>query len=139
MSVTRLGLHGSIATPYGFEAGTEPRAFSFTNQSGIALSTLAVTSNTVILTGIATTVPITISGDTGYGYSLNGGAFVTTAGNASNGATLAVRVDASANYNAGTQVTIVVGDLTVQFIVTTLREPAVVTALASRRRLHNRR
>ncbi len=79
-SVTTLAAGGST--------DTTPDAFSFTDQTNLALNT-AVTSNTITIGGINAASAISVSGGS---YSINGGAFVTTAGTINNGNTVAVKV-----------------------------------------------
>lgn len=134
---SRLGLWGAIARPYLSQLGDGPNPFSFTPQSGIALSQVGITSNEIVISGVVPGSPITIVGDTGFGYSLNGGAYQTGAGTVNDGDTLDVRVDSSGSYNTGTVATVTINDLVVSFIVTTIRDPNLaVVARAPVTRLH---
>ncbi|WP_347273385.1 S8 family serine peptidase [Candidatus Kuenenia sp.] len=97
---------------------TIPDQFTFTDQTDVALSTLA-TSNTIIVTGINTAAAISIAGNNGE-YSVNGGAYVTTSGTVNGGDTVAVRQTASANFATTTDTTLTIGGVSDTFSVTTL-------------------
>lgn len=137
MARTRLALYGGIATARRGPQGDGPTPFAFTSLGGVALSALALQSEIITLLGIAAGgVAITISGDTGYGYSLNGGGFVTTSGTANSGDTIQVEVNASANYNEGKGLILIVGDVVAPFSVTTLRAPFVADDIQVARMRH---
>jgi hypothetical protein len=91
-------------------------AFSFTSQSGIAPGTV-VTSNTITPTGYNSAMSISVSA--GASYSINGGAFVTTAGTISPGQTVAVRQTASSALGTTTSVTLNIGGVVGTFAVST--------------------
>ena len=95
---------------------TTPDSFTFTDQTGVALSTV-ITSNTITVSGITTAVPISITGGT---YSINGGAYTSNAGTVSNGNTVTVRMTSSANYSTTTNATLTIGGVSDTFSVTTL-------------------
>lgn len=138
--LTRLSLWGSIALPYSFEQGNGPNDFQFASAQGQALSQVGVVSNQIVISGVAANSAITVIGTTGYGYSLNGAAYVTTAGVVNDGDTLRVRVDSSANYNTGTVVTVTINDVVRSFVVITLRDPNLAVGVAAPiTRLHARR
>lgn len=121
-ALTRLALYGGVGAAYRYQLGDGPVAFEFVSLTGVALSQVGLESNIVTLLGIASGgVAITITGDTGYGYSLNGGGFVTADGVAHSGDTIQVRVDSSANNNEGKGVILTVGSVIAPFSVTTLR------------------
>lgn len=98
-------------------ADTTPDAFTFTDQTNVALSTL-ITSNTITISGINTTTPVSVTG-TGAQISINGGAWVTS-GNITNGQTLAVRLTSSAAFSTAMTATVNVGGVTDNWSVTTL-------------------
>ena len=95
---------------------TTPDSFTFTDQTGVALSTV-ITSDTITVSGITTAVPISITGGT---YSINGGAYTSNAGTVSNGNTVTVRMTSSANYSTTTNATLTIGGVSDTFSVTTL-------------------
>jgi hypothetical protein len=95
---------------------TTPDAFTFTAQTGAALSTVT-TSNTVTISGIDAASAISISG-TGT-YSKNGGAYTSTAGTVVNGDTVSVRITSSGSYSTAISTTLTVGGVTGTFTVTT--------------------
>jgi hypothetical protein len=95
---------------------TTPNAFSFTDQTNLALKT-TVTSNTITIGGINAATAISISGGS---YSINGGAFVTTAGTVTNGNTVAVKVTTAGTNGTTTNSTLTVGGVVDTFSVTTV-------------------
>lgn len=120
---TRLGLYGGPAAPYPSELGEGPDPFAFTAQYGVALSAANVTSNVVIMSGIADSVNVSLSGDASAEYSKNGGAWVTGDTTAVNGDEFQLRVDASASYKTGVTAVLTAGDEVGIFLVETLRDP----------------
>jgi hypothetical protein len=105
----RLGL-GTIASD------TTPNAFSFTDQTNVALST-PIISNTITISGIDTASPLTITGGQ---YSINGGAFASAATTVVNGNTVAVRVTSSGTNSTAVSATLTIGGVSDTFTVTTL-------------------
>lgn len=104
-----------------------PDAFSFTSQSGVALSTVA-TSNTIIPTGYTAVVAISVSGGS---YSINGSpSFVTTAGTISPGQNVAVRQTSSGSPGTTTTATLTIGGVAGTFSVTTAAAPSAPTAVS---------
>lgn len=99
-----------------FAADTTPNAFSFSDQTNAALSTL-MTSNSITISGINTTTPVSVTG-TGAQISINGGGWVTS-GTITNGQTLTVRLTSSASFNTAMTATVNVGGVTDGWSVTT--------------------
>lgn len=95
--------------------GAAPDAFTFTDQTGVALSTV-VTSNTVTLSGIESALNVTISGGT---YSKNGGAYTSAATTAVNGDTFNVRHTSAAAVSSIVNTTLTVGSYSEVFSSTT--------------------
>lgn len=98
-------------------ADTTPNAFSFTDQTGVALSTLT-TSNSITISGINTTTPVSVTGASAQ-ISINGGAWGTS-GNITSGQTLAVRLTSDAAPGAEKTATVSVGGVTSEWSVTTI-------------------
>ncbi len=96
-------------------ADTTPAAFTFTAQSGLAPGALA-TSNTVTISGITATTPVSVAGGT---YSVNGGPFTATAGAVVDGNTVAVRVTTALSFNTAISATLDIGGVTGRFTATT--------------------
>lgn len=99
-------------------ADETPVAFEFnpmTKQA--AASATDVESPTVSVTGIDTTVNVTISGAGNPEYRVNGGAWTSAPGTLSNNDTLAVRADAPGSDGARNKVTINVGNYTTYWYV----------------------
>jgi hypothetical protein len=97
-------------------ADTTPDAFSFTDQTGVAVSTV-ISSNTITISGINTATPISISGGE---YAINGGTFRSTASTISTGQTVQVRQTSSASFSTTTNTALTVGSMSDTFSVTTL-------------------
>jgi hypothetical protein len=97
--------------------------FSFTPQASAPLST-AVSSNTVTMAGLSGPEPVSITAGT---YSLNGGAFTSSAGSVNNGDTIVVRVTSAATYATTTSATLNIGGVGEAFSVTTLAAPLTVS------------
>lgn len=94
---------------------TVPDAFSFTAVGGANLST-AITSESKSISGITTSTAISISGGL---YSVNGGAFRSTASTINNGDTVRVQLTSSASFSAQTSATVTIGGVAGSFFVTT--------------------
>ncbi len=97
---------------------TTPNAFIFTSAEKAEVSTI-VTSPAVTIAGINTATQISITGGE---YSINGGAFTSSAGTISNGQTLTVRTTASDKTNTPKEITVTVGGVSAKFVVTTLAD-----------------
>lgn len=96
---------------------TVPNAFSFTDQTGVELSTL-ITSNSITIAGINTSTPVSVSGGGSPQISIAGGAWGTS-GNITNGQSLQVRLTSSASYVTANTATVNVGGVTDDWSVTT--------------------
>jgi Cysteine-rich secretory protein family len=102
---------------------TTPDQFTFTDQTGAVLSTL-ITSNTITVTGITSTSPISITGGT---YSINGGPYTSASGTVSNSDTVTVQLTSSGNYSTTTNATLTIGGISDTFSVTTESAPPDMT------------
>jgi hypothetical protein len=80
------------STTVAFVPDTTPDAFTFTDQTGVALSTV-IESAVITVSGINTAAAISITGGE---YSINGGAWTSAAGTVANGQTVKVRHTSSA-------------------------------------------
>ena len=94
----------------------EPDAFSFTDQTGVALSTV-VTSNSITVSGINAAADISVSGGE---YSINGGGFTSASGTVSNADTVVVRHTSSNANSTAVQTTLTIGGVSDTFSSTTL-------------------
>jgi hypothetical protein len=99
-------------------ADTVPNAFSFTDRTGVAKNTL-ITSNSITITGVNASTPVSVSGGGTPLISINGGAWVT-GGNISNGQTLQVRLTSSSSDLTTLTATINVGGVTDSWTVQTV-------------------
>ncbi|MCD8498207.1 MAG: hypothetical protein LRZ85_09190 [Alphaproteobacteria bacterium] len=97
-------------------ADTTPDAFSFTDQTDVAVSTLT-TSNSITINGINASTPVSVTG-TGAQISINGGAWGTS-GSITNGQSLQVRLTSSASFSTALSATVDVGGVTDSWSVTT--------------------
>lgn len=109
------------ALPAGVTApacDTTPNAFAFTDQTGVALSTLT-TSNTLTISGINTPTSVLVSGGGSPKISINGGAWGTS-GSINNGQSLRVQLTSSASGNTAVAATVTVGSVSDIWSVTTV-------------------
>ena len=95
---------------------TTPGAFNFASQNGVSLNAVA-TSNVVTPVGYNGTTTISVSA--GGSYSVNGGAFVSTAGTLSPGQSVAVRQTAAGTFSTSRTLTLIIGGVSGTFTVTT--------------------
>ena len=105
---------GSSSAP----ADTTPDAFSFVDQVDVPLHT-PITSAAITVAGINTATEISITGGE---YSIDGGAFVTTAGTVSNDQEITVRISSASAASTPVNATLSVGGVADTFTVTTLAD-----------------
>lgn len=108
-------------------ADTTPDAFSFTSQTGAALSAVAA-SNAITVSGINTGSPVSIANGE---YSLNGGAYTAQAGTVNNGDSVTVRQTSSSAYGTTTVATLTIGGVNGTFSVTTQQATTTVISAPS--------
>ncbi|MCE6957763.1 hypothetical protein LAZ40_01640, partial [Cereibacter sphaeroides] len=94
---------------------TTPDAFSFTDQTGVALSS-ATTSGAITVNGLS--APAVVTATNGATFSIGGAAFGSS-GTISNGEALAVRLTSSASPATAVSTTVTVGGVSDSFSVTT--------------------
>jgi hypothetical protein len=92
--------------------------FSFMELFGVPVNT-PQQSNTILVSGNDFAVPISITGDPGLGYSINGGAFVSTPGTVPPGATVQVQVTSNAGFGASASCTLTIDGQSATFEVVT--------------------
>jgi hypothetical protein len=97
-------------------ADTTPDQFTFTDQTGVALSSV-ITSNIITVAGINAAVTISIVGGQ---YAINGGSYTSADGTVNNGNTVTVQQTSSASYSTTTDATLTIGGISDTFSVTTL-------------------
>ena len=107
--------YGRLTGAIGTAADTTPDAFTFTDQTGVALNS-TITSNTITVSGITAAASISITGGT---YSINGGAYTSSAGTVTNGQTVSVRHTSSSSYSTATNTTLTIGGVSDTFTSTT--------------------
>jgi hypothetical protein len=106
---------------------TTPDAFTFTAQTGIAISTLVI-SNTIVVTNITAAAAISIvngeySVNTGTGFS----AFTSSPSTVASGAQVRVRATSSASFSTLVTATLTIGGVSGAFNVTTQAADATPT------------
>lgn len=92
--------------------------FSFAPLIGVPIST-SESSNTIAVGGNDYPVAISITGDTGLGYSINGGSFTSSPGTVNAGDSVQVRVTSSASNTTATSCTLTIDGQSATFTVTT--------------------
>lgn len=92
--------------------------FSFMQLYGVPLSTVEL-SNTILVNGNDYPVAISISGAAGLGYSINGGAFTSSAGTVNSGDIVQVRVTSSGSISTSTSCTLSIDGQSATFTVVT--------------------
>ncbi len=102
-------------------ADTTPDAFSFVDITGAQLSTLTASAG-VTVAGISAAAAISISGADAQ-YSINGGAYTSTAGTVVNGDVVTVRLTSAAQYVTQINAVLTIGGVSDTFSVTT-RSPS---------------
>lgn len=100
---------------------TTPDAFSFSDQSGVAVSS-TITSAPITVSGIDAAAAITITGGT---YDINAsGSFVSTEGTVNVGDTVRARHTSSASYLTAVNTVITIGGVSDTFTSITEGDPA---------------
>jgi hypothetical protein len=101
-------------------ADTTPDQFTFTDQTGVALSSV-ITSNTITVAGINAAAAISITGGT---YSINSGSYTSADGTVNNGDTVTVQQTSSGSYSTTTDATLTIGGVSDTLSVTTQDDTA---------------
>jgi hypothetical protein len=105
---------------------TVPEPLTFTAVADAALNA-PVTSTTLSITGINAATPISITGGK---YSINGGAFVSTAGTINKGATITVQLTSATTFSTVKSAVVTIGGVKGTFKVTTAALDTVPDAFA---------
>lgn len=110
---------GSANVCFNWTAGSGTvNPFGFMAQTGVNLSTVTI-SNTISVSGNDYPVPISITGDTGLGYSINGGAYTSSPGTVKAGDIVSVRVTSSGAESTLTSVILTIDSQSAEFDVVT--------------------
>ena len=104
---------------------TYPNAFTFTDQTGVAVST-EVTSAAITVAGIDAAAAISITGGT---YQIGSGTFTNSAGTVTNGQTVKVKHTSSSSNNTATDTVLTIGGVSDTFTSTTVAAPVTGVAL----------
>jgi hypothetical protein len=105
---------------------SEPDAFSFTDQTDVAVST-QITSNTITVAGITSAAAISVTGGE---YAINGGSYTSDAGTVENGNTVTVRHTSSGSFSTATNTTLTISEVSDTFTSTTVSDhPACLEPL----------
>ena len=115
------GCGGSDSSSSSATTDITPDAFTFVDQTGVALSTV-IDSATITISGIDADTTINISGGM---YSVDSGAFTNAAGTVANGQTVKVNHLSSSNNNTTVDTILTIGGVSDTFTTTT--EAAVDT------------
>lgn len=99
-------------------ADSTPDPFNFSNQTNVARNSL-ITSNTVTISGLTVSSPVSISGQGSPEFRIDGGSW-TTSGIITNGQTLQLRLTSSSSYYTTFSATVDVGGTTDNWTVRTL-------------------
>ncbi len=102
---------------------TTPDAFSFVDQTGVALST-TITSAPIVVSGINSPTAISVVGGA---YSINGGGFTSVAGTVSAGDSVRAQHTSSASFLTSVDTTVTIGGVPDTFTSTTAPEIAAPT------------
>jgi hypothetical protein len=102
-------------------ADTTPLAFSFTDVTGASLSTV-YTSNSILVTSVNLPTAISISG--AGTYSINGGAYTSSAGTVVFGDSVTVRITSAGAYLSAAGTTLTIGGVSDTYSVTTSDDPS---------------
>jgi len=109
-------------------ADVTPSDFDFTNQTGVALSSLVTSANTVTIGGMDTGVTASISISGGQYLKNINGTWTTQSGSsitATNGDQFIVRHTSSSSFSTSTTTTLTVGGVSGSFVSTTLGDNVV--------------
>ena len=101
---------------YPASGDTTPDAFSFTDQTDVAVNTTR-TSNTITVAGITAAASITITGGE---YQIGAGSFTSASGTVTNGQTVTVRHTSSASNSTATNTVLTIGGVSDTFTSTTV-------------------
>lgn len=103
---------------------TTPDAFTFTDQTDVARSTV-ITSAPITVAAIDAAANISVTGGE---YSINGGAFTSSSGIGAvvNGDQIRARHTSSASYSTAANTAVTIGGVSDTFTSTTLAEPAPI-------------
>jgi hypothetical protein len=125
---------GSVTQTFYVTTGGEnlPDSFSFTTQTGTALST-AYTSNEITVAGLEvnSSVTATLSGSGTMALIKNSIVLSTTSTTLTNGDTLAIRMTSSGSYGTTVTATLTIGSMTRTFSIQTLSQPTVAISPTS--------
>jgi hypothetical protein len=107
---------------YGEGPDLTPDPFTFTDQTGVALS-VEVISNSITVSGIDVPVSISIAGGE---YSINGGGFTVSPGTVGNSDTVRAKIISSDAYGTTVDAIVTIGGATDTFSVTTIHDTTPV-------------
>jgi|GEM_PF-2492747 len=99
-----------------------PETFSFVDLAGVSIDTV-VASNTITISGINTSVPISVTGGE---YSIDGAPYTNSAGVVNDGQRVSVQQTSSGSFATTTEATLTVGTFSDSFAATTITEPLVM-------------
>lgn len=109
------GIQGTYSVTTAAGTDTVPLAFSFTDLTGVSLTTDYI-SNAITVLGIDTASPISITGGT---YSVNAGSWLSAPGNVYINDTVRVKVTSSGSNDTAASAVLTIGTVNDTFTVTT--------------------
>ncbi|MDE2180270.1 MAG: FG-GAP repeat protein, partial [candidate division NC10 bacterium] len=116
---------------YVFNADSTPDPFTFTDVTGVPLSTVQ-TSNAITVSGLSIPAPISVAGGA---YEVNGSGLWIISGSdlmVFNGDTVRVRHTSAATYSTAVNTTLTIGGVSDTFTSTTLNPPSVTLTVTVR-------
>jgi surface protein len=109
-------------TPVVVVSDTTPNNFTFSSITNVEIAN-QVTSESVIISGIDSDTTVSI---TAGAYSINDGDFVSEQGLISNGDEIAVQLTSADTFDTQTSLTLTIGGVSAEFVVTTITQPVAV-------------
>ena len=128
-----VGGVSAVFTVTTVAADPTPDAYQFQNSVNTARGAV-ITSNSVTITGLNTSSPVTITDGE---YSIEGGAFTSAAGTLTNNQRIQVRVTSSGQFSTPASATLSVGGVTGVFTATTLAADTTPDAFEFQRTTNN--
>ncbi|MCK5002439.1 MAG: dockerin type I repeat-containing protein [Gammaproteobacteria bacterium] len=114
-SVADANYNGMAVASIAASNTDDDATFSFIDQTNVAFDTL-FTSNNVVISGLLSSINISINAGE---YSINGGAYTSTAGTINNADDVTVRVTSSGIGSTPVNAVLTIGDVSDTFTVTT--------------------
>lgn len=105
---------------------TTPDQFTFTDKTDVAADGGQDCGTAITVAGIDAASAISASGDTGYGYKVNGGSFTNSSGTVVLNDTVSPCVNRSSSNSTATAATVTIGGVSDTYTVTTVAAPSYI-------------